>query len=149
MDGHALALFIVENLIAALEELIKLESESTELLLSRLQQEEDELYKNDMVDDGVNFLNYPQELYPVNPNETKIDASLFFKGKNMCHTARLPSQTRYLGYLTNSSNDKVGGPVPFGKETVSTHNTDNDDDCYYTCKCLFVGSVYLIAVFIS
>jgi len=149
MDGHALALFIVENLIAALEELIKLESESTELLLSRLQQEEDELYENDMVDDGVNFLNYPQELYPVNPNETKIDASLFFKGKNMCHTARLPSQTRYLGYLTNSSNDKVGGPVPFGKETVSTHNTDNDDDCYYTCKFLFVGSVYLIAVFIS
>jgi len=119
MDGHALALFLVENLIAALEELIELESESMELLLSRLQQEEVDLYENHMVD-GVDFQDYPQELYSVNPNneiQIDLDASLFLKGKSMCHTARLPSQTRYLGYLTNSSNDKVGGPAPFGKET--------------------------------
>lgn len=41
------------------------------------------------------------------------------RGRSICHTALLPSQTRYLGYLLNKDgNDlKVGGPAPLGNET--------------------------------
>jgi hypothetical protein len=35
------------------------------------------------------------------PND--IDRNLFFRGSNICHTARLPAQTRHLGILTESS----------------------------------------------
>ena len=125
MVGHSLAFFLVENLLAVLGDLIKLESESVEILLSRLQQEEDELYEDHIV--KGDFQDFPKELYSFDSDSSEkidLDASIFFKGKSMCHTARLPAQTRYLGYLTNS--DKVGGPVPFGKETVST-----DDNYYY------------------
>ena len=47
--------------------------------------------------------------------EPKLEPSLFFKGRSMCHTARLPSQSRYLGYLTDT--DKVGKQAPYGQET--------------------------------
>lgn len=39
----------------------------------------------------------------------------------MCHISKLPSQVRYLGYLTNETdtttiNKVVGKPAPYGKE---------------------------------
>ena len=42
-----------------------------------------------------------------------------FRGPGICHTALLPSRTRYLGYLlSKDGNDlHVGGPVPAGEET--------------------------------
>eukprot|EP00980_Cylindrotheca_fusiformis_P025223 scaffold13293_cov120-Cylindrotheca_fusiformis.AAC.7 len=46
-------------------------------------------------------------------------SSVFFKGPGICHTARLPSHTRYNGYVVNNTN-KVGKPVPAGKETYET-----------------------------
>jgi hypothetical protein len=36
-------------------------------------------------------------------------------GKSICHTARLPSQIRYNGFLTESK--KTGGPSVWGEET--------------------------------
>ena len=132
MVGHALALFLVENLLTALGDLIKLESESVEILLSRLRQEDAELYEDHIV--KGEFQDKPEKLYSLESDSNEkidFDFSVFFKGKSMCHTARLPSQTRYMGYLTNS--DKVGGPAPFGKETVSAL-TINDYYYHYTCK---------------
>ena len=45
--------------------------------------------------------------------------SAFSKGPGLCHTARLPSETRYKGYLVDDTT-KVGGPVPAGQETYAT-----------------------------
>jgi hypothetical protein len=42
--------------------------------------------------------------------------STFYKGPGICHTALLPSDTRYKGYLVDDTS-KTGGPVPFGQET--------------------------------
>lgn len=116
MVGHSLSLFLIDNLLGALEELIQLEHENTETLLSRLVREEDELYNDQIM--KMEFQSDAASLYALDENHKgAFDPSVFFKGESMCHTARIPSQTRYLGYLTNT--DKVGGPVPFGKETVS------------------------------
>ena len=111
MIGHSLALFLVENLLLALSKLNELEYENVETLLSRLQEEEveDQIRENDLEE-------YARKLYPQRGID--FDPTIFFTDKSMCHTARLPSQTRYLGYLTNT--EKVGGPAPMGKETVST-----------------------------
>ena len=119
MVGHSLALFLVDSLLSALKDLTKLKSEGLEELLSRLVREETELFDDHIV--KADFEKVAKALYAFesdNNDEINLDPSLFFSGKSMCHTARLPSRTRYLGYLTDT--DKVGGPVPFGKETVST-----------------------------
>jgi len=114
MVGHALSLFLIDNLLGALEELIQLEHENAETLLSRLMREEDEIYNDQIM--KMEFQSDAASLYSLGEDDKgAFDPSVFFKGESMCHTARIPSQTRYLGYLTNT--DKVGGPVPFGKET--------------------------------
>ena len=53
-------------------------------------------------------------LGPLGDWQNEVDPSIFFRGESLCHTARLPAEIRYLGYLTNT--DKVGGPAVFGKE---------------------------------
>jgi hypothetical protein len=119
-------------LVAAIDDLIKLESESLDSLLTRLKEEDDDHYNNkvlpadikkipEKVFSDVVFHNVPEELFIDGKDEntdkalreSDIDFSLFFKGKSFCHTARLPSRIRYLGYLTDT--DKVGGPGPFEK----------------------------------
>jgi hypothetical protein len=126
MVGHALALFLIENLLAALDELAKmdLDYEGAEQFRKKLLRQENKTYKNKIK--TINFDGYAEKLYAWDEEvEKKIDfdPSLFFTGKSMCHTARIPSQTRYLGYLTNT--DKVGGPAPFGQETVSADLNDS------------------------
>jgi len=53
----------------------------------------------------------------------------FYKGPGICHTARLPSETRYKGYLVNDIT-RVGGPVPAGEETYATGIPINGDIKY-------------------
>ena len=48
-------------------------------------------------------------------NWDKEDAEQIMRGSSICRTAELPSQTRYLGYGSNSN--KTGGPAIYGKET--------------------------------
>lgn len=119
MVGHSLALFLVENLQSALEGLVELEVENAELLLARLLQEEDELFEGHLTNGDFQDL-AKKTFVPDHDDEEKLeeDVTFFFTGKSMCHTARTPARTRYLGYLTNT--DKVGGPAPVGKETVSS-----------------------------
>jgi hypothetical protein len=120
MTGHSVALFLTDCLEAAVDDLIKLESETLEDLLTRLQKEEDDHYNNKVLPGDIQ--NFPEEVFvdgkDKNADEiikqSGLDLSVFFKGKSFCHSARLPSRIRYLGYLTET--DKVGGPAPFGKE---------------------------------
>ena len=116
MVGHSLALFLIDNLLAALQELIDLNVESADTFLSQLSQQDkmfhEQLMATDFKDKAGNLYSFDEE------NKGILDPSVFFSGKRMCHTARLPAQARYRGYLTNT--EKVGGPAPMGKETVST-----------------------------
>jgi hypothetical protein len=124
--GHSMALFVMQTLIATVNEMISLESESLEVLLTRLEKEEDSHYdqafRRNLVDaelrnlfDGGSGYKF-DELANVVPNFDWY--SLFLTGKSICHTARLPSQIRYRGVLTES--EKVGGPSVWGDETYDT-----------------------------
>jgi hypothetical protein len=46
---------------------------------------------------------------------SKIDSVRWFTGPAFCHTARLPARTRYLGYLTNTT--QRGEIASYGQET--------------------------------
>ena len=137
MVGHALALFLVDNLLDALKELIDLEYESVDALLSKLLREEDDVYKNRIL--KTDFKSKAGNLYYLNDEDKEyeglIEPSAFFSRNSMCHTARLPAQSRYLGYLTET--DKVGGPMPWAKETVSrTANSDHFDVVFQDTRYL-------------
>jgi hypothetical protein len=55
---------------------------------------------------------------PTDDDKMKLDApNVFIKGPALCHTARLPAQSRFLGHLTDSAPGKVGGVSIFGNET--------------------------------
>eukprot|EP00536_Pseudo-nitzschia_multiseries_P000656 jgi/Psemu1/321723/estExt_fgenesh1_pg.C_80024 len=118
LSGHGLALFMTDALLSALQDLVEHNNGDTAQLLSQLQEEDIELHTNfinaELPDSHHNLLGALGEL-TLSESESNIDASLFFKGKSICHTGRLPSQTRYKGILTNS--DQVGQPAPVGEET--------------------------------
>eukprot|EP00536_Pseudo-nitzschia_multiseries_P002555 jgi/Psemu1/183824/e_gw1.34.121.1 len=128
MVGHALALFLVENLQAALEELLKLE-EDTGTLLSQLRQEEEKLYEKEVL--KANFKKQAKKTFRVkNGKDIDLDTSIFYTGNSMCHTARTPAQIRYLGYLTNT--DKVGGPAAYDVGIQDKSAPKNSDQMLLT-----------------
>lgn len=113
MTGHGMALLLVEALLGALEGLVEHETKDAEILLAELRKIEDELYEKFI---QATLPEKHSKLYKVGGEvHPDFNTSLFFTGRSLCHTGRTPSQTRYLGILTNT--DKVGGVAPFGEET--------------------------------
>jgi len=126
MIGHGLSLFLMEALLATVRDLSELEVEDTTLLLSQLLEEDIDLHNNFTNAElpGMHEQLLDLKKVTVGDGEPSIDASLFFKGKSMCHTARLPSQTRYLGILTDTN--EVGQPAPYGEETYYLGHNMNE-----------------------
>lgn len=133
-----MALFVMQALIAAVDDLVALESESLEGLLARLQKEEDDHYvqvsrRNPLDDELREIFNGTEGLHKLCYNFEDLSNappdfdwySLFLTGKSVCHTARLPSRIRYLGFLTDST--KTGGPSVFGEETFDVGLEDVSD----------------------
>lgn len=115
--GHALSLFFTE---ALLDVLLEFKEEENVGDLEELIMEDVALHRNfttgplpDLYKKVVDLKDVKEEL--ENTNETTFDETIFMNGPSMCHTARLPSQIRYHGILTNT--DMVGEPAPLGKET--------------------------------
>lgn len=122
-----MALFLTQTLIDALRDLVKVGVQDPEELLAQLLKEDQQLYQ------GLGDANLPDDLKIVSyrngeGEETVIDVStdLLFKGPSICHTARLPSQIRYRGYLMN--NGKTGNIAKFGNETYETGSVIKDLD---------------------
>lgn len=119
MTGHGMALFLTNALLGALQDLEKHDNHDGETLLGELRKNEEELYHNFT---NATLPDIHRTMYSVKDGvviQPEFDSSVFFTGHSFCHTGRVPSQTRYLGYLTNST-DKVGGPAPYGYETYDT-----------------------------
>jgi hypothetical protein len=108
MTGHGIALFLTDALVSALKSLEVIPADGRELYLEKLREEEAALFRN-ISESSLPKSNYIQGL-PSN-----FDRSIFYQGRSFCHTGRLPSQIRYMGYLTES--DRVGGPAPWGQAT--------------------------------
>mmetsp|Transcript_32189 Transcript_32189/g.36046 ORF Transcript_32189/g.36046 Transcript_32189/m.36046 type:complete len:688 (-) Transcript_32189:51-2114(-) len=109
VTGHGTALFLMDALLSTLKYLSEHQMDDIDKLLSQLNQEEDELFTN------ITNAELPEKHnLLLKQEEQKIDFSLIYKSSSMCHTGRLPSQIRYLGYLTDTN--KVGKPAPYGSE---------------------------------
>jgi hypothetical protein len=100
--GRFLGLFMADVLDDALTELVKLETEtetSPSDRFAKLKQMEDEDYAKFMEaslpDDALKF-----------PLPDDIKAEVVYRGPNFCRQARIPAETRHLGYATES--DKIG-----------------------------------------
>lgn len=156
LDGHTIALFVVQELIHAAEELaVQLEShhdahyssseregtnetkpavEPLDLLTSLMAAEQEDFEKFQKADlpelashvhewhkCSKKFSEEEKELEQECAKDEDFEpfVKTFSTGPGLCHTARLPSETRYKGYLVNDIT-KVGGPVPAGKETYDT-----------------------------
>jgi hypothetical protein len=103
-----MALFLTQMLVGALKDLVTKDNDP-EAMLAELKNEEDLLYeefKQAGLPPASQFLNTGKS--------PDVDIELLFRGRNICRTARTPSQTRYLGYGTDS--DKKGGIAAAGKE---------------------------------
>jgi hypothetical protein len=107
MVGNLLALSLMELLDDAVE-MIDSRGSDPEVLFN-------ELLKQHQADDN-NFLNAPLPDNAIdvfkgdNPNKdttsippTDIDLETLFRGPSICHTGRLPAETRFLGILTESN----------------------------------------------
>jgi hypothetical protein len=115
MIGHSISLFLLDSLLGALQDLaVKHKEESLQELISQLRDEDDDIYQNqllpaDVGDFANGFYRNQDEFLKDN-----FDASVLFRDRGLCRTARLPAQSRYLGYVTETG--MLGGPAPVGEE---------------------------------
>ena len=104
--GNAMALFLADMLVAAIDELASSNASNRVELLTQLQKEEEndfELFQKTVVSVPIEYEKIPLD-------EDLLDdsnASIFFRSPSICHIASLPSQTRYLGILTESNQTGV------------------------------------------
>ncbi len=116
MDGHALGLFLVDRLIDTLADLSEHQTMDPIALLHELQKEEDDLHKQILLSQlPVDLIFSPSDGTSRDPT---LDLSVLWKGPSLCRTGRLPAQSRYLGYTTNTS--KVGNIAVLGLEEYDT-----------------------------
>jgi hypothetical protein len=114
MIGTAAALFLVQALVDAVNELALDDVDGIDFLLSKLEKEDIEQQHRFA---GLDLPDIHNQLFPNAGDNFSSDfnVSTFYKSPSLCHTARLPSQTRFLGHLTDTS--KIGGPSVMGEET--------------------------------
>jgi hypothetical protein len=105
--GNFIALGLMEALEDAVD-MIETQGSDPETLLKQLQQQQDADYKlfseGPIPENAKDAFKIDKDTTTLVP--TDIDLDLIYKGPNICHTARLPAETRYLGILTES--DKKG-----------------------------------------
>ena len=111
MLGHKSALYFMDIIKESLLEIAE-SNKDTELLLEELENEERLAYE------AMASAPVPDYIKKLLKGWDEEDITQFMKGSSICRTAELPSQTRYLGYATNSN--KTGGPAIYGEETYDT-----------------------------
>ncbi len=122
--GNAMALFLMETLVEAAKGLVSKGGEPGQIL--------DELKTLDQADyDGFMKASLPESLWGAHDKSlgeldkvfAEINEKVFFRGPAICHTALLPAESRYLGYLTES--DKKGGifdyDIGFAREEIEAN----------------------------
>ena len=116
MDGHALGLWLIDRLIDTLTNLTMQTITDPAKLWEELHRQEIS------AGEQIKKAELPVEKIYAPENKAKPDPSLdldvFWRGPSMCRTGRLPAQSRFLGYTTNT--DKVGNIAMLGMEEYDT-----------------------------
>ena len=118
LDGHALGLFLVDSLITALIDLSQNEIVDPLVLLDVLRKQEDSMHERLLSNElpvPVSAIYQPKDGTPPDPS---IDLEVIWRGPSLCRTGRLPAQSRFLGYTTNTA--KVGYIAIRGFEEYDT-----------------------------
>jgi len=122
LHGHLIGLPFIEMLLEGLKELENTGTVDSDQLLADLQKEEDAEFQQfmesplvaDILADNYDVLGKPTDpLYET-----------WFRGQSICRTAFLPSQSRFLGLMTES--DKTGDIA------IYTHETYDTGDFFYS-----------------
>lgn len=107
--GNTFALFLSEMLMVSIEELSSVSKSNRTAVLNQLKSQEEADYeqfsKTATAKDSTDYDMVPKESELL----TGTNASLFFTEPSVCHTARLPSQQRYLGILTKTDEKGISG----------------------------------------
>lgn len=107
--GNTFALFLSELLMEAISELSSVTKSNRTAVLNQLQSEEEADFERFLqtatAGDSTDYDMVPKESELL----TGANASVFFTESSVCHTARLPSQERYLGILTETSESGISG----------------------------------------
>ena len=124
LDGNKFGLFLVEILLDSINDLIDmLKDQSSEVVYNAIKAEEDSLFQSFVK------ARLPELASNKFEADIDIDVDLVFRGPTFCHTALLPAQIRYNGYLTNSL--QVGSAAPVGDERydvgISKDTADQTD----------------------
>jgi hypothetical protein len=104
--GHVMGLFLIENLIQAVNSLINVQDSNTSSILSlqELKSDEDKDYlqflKSDLDTGRMKFF------FDVSSSHS-LDPKIFYRERNICRTSLLPSESRYKGIMSEGS-EKVG-----------------------------------------
>jgi hypothetical protein len=116
LTGNLMALFLVDVLLEALQEL-ELSTEDLAARLARLEAAEEA--NNVRFRSEAPLPRLPTSVF--NPSDISITANLFQK-RSLCHTARLPSEMRYRGILTNRTAQEFDH---FYREGLEREKADN------------------------
>ena len=104
---------MTEALIEAVTDLASSPPFTSDDLLLKLRHEEENHYQ--LMKNKSFSERYVEQFESIRAIQPNFDLFSLFRSPSVCHTAILPSMTRYLGYLTNT--DQIGGPAPFGGES--------------------------------
>jgi len=146
--GNAMALFLAEMLVGAVRQIDDTmhnsdDHPSPEKLLSELWNEEnahrdrmlqaqpsqlpksfDKIYWYNNTSD--NYADFPEDGSGQFQDKWKhFDRDALFRGPSICHTARVPSQTRFLGHMSNQP-EMTGTQAAFQQETYFTGIEDKE-----------------------
>jgi hypothetical protein len=114
LDGNIMTLFLMEIIDDALQHIFQTHVSDPALLLRQLQEQEDAEYQM-FLTSGPPLMGHIMFKDDV---PTDVSVETIYKGPNICHTARLPSQTRYVGILTDRYITNDNG------ETLMPYNND-------------------------
>ena len=106
--GNTFALFLSEMLLEAISELTFMTAFNRTSLFNQLKSDAASDYRNftesATAKDSIEYEMVPRDIELLNE---LTNASIFFTEPSVCHTARLPSQQRYLGILTETQETGV------------------------------------------
>mmetsp|Transcript_27569 Transcript_27569/g.67041 ORF Transcript_27569/g.67041 Transcript_27569/m.67041 type:complete len:747 (-) Transcript_27569:31-2271(-) len=117
LQGHMLALPFIQMLLEALRELAatRTTTDDSEQLLADLQEQEDADFKLFMESPLLDVLS---TAYETLGEKTDPLYETWFRGPSICRTSYLPSQSRFLGLMTDSG--KTGNVAIYTHEIYDT-----------------------------